>query len=388
MKIVYHLKNDWPCLSWLAQCFQQDETIQIFHGKQVETKDHWFCEAAWDGDFETGNFDQTDLVFGSGGRIRNDNLCFVSSGSNLDRLHTFERNGITYVSNSFICLLAWIDADPDVGYWNYSQDFANYRYTIFGQRIIPFPSTAGTVNLTYFSNLTCNGERLKECDKPYGTRLLKSFDLYFDFLQDSMTRIAENAQSDKRSHTYKLVCPLSNGYDSPTVAALLRKIQGVESITFDVDRHGGDDSGEAIAAALGIPCHVINRDAWREIELAEVPFLAGSGSVGDLAFKPAESLMRGSVLMLGNGGDLVWNKHSVPSAPIAVGGGSMLGMTEYRLWVGFIICPVGHWGIRQLHDIIQISNNREMQSWDVGGSYTRPLLSQNYRTGRSTTLNV
>ncbi len=330
----------------------------MFHGERVETKDQWFCEAIWDGDFKTGDFDQTDLVFGSGGRIRDDNLCFVSSGSNLNRLHSFERNGTTYVSNSLICMLAWIDAAPKNDYLNYSQDFSNYRYAIFGQRTIAFPSTAGTVNLTYFSNLNWIGDHLEECDKPNAERLLKTFDAYLKFLQDSIKRIADNAKDDKRSQPYKLICPLSQGYDSPTVATLLRKTEGVEAMTFGVDRHGGDDSGEAIAATLGIPCHVINRDAWREIALAEVPFIAGSGSVGDLAFKPAESLIRGSVLMLGNGGDRTWDKHSTTVPPIVVGDGATLGLTEYRLWTGFIICPVGIWGIRQLHGIIQISQQR------------------------------
>jgi hypothetical protein len=153
----------------------------------------------------------------------------------------------------------------------------------------------------------------------------------------------------------------------------LRRVDGVEAFTFDVDRYGEDDSGEAIAAALGIPCHVIDRDAWHENELAEVPFLACSGSVGDLAFKSAETLMRGAVLMNGASGDRIWDKHSVSFPPIAVGDGSMLGMTEYRLWAGFINCAVVLWGIRQLDDIIQISNNSKMHPWDVGGHYTRPI---------------
>lgn len=145
MKLVYTPMSHWPCLSWLAQCSPQEATIEMFHGSWVETKELWFCEAAWAGDFEAGGFDQTDIVSGSGGRIRYDSLCFVSSGSNIDRLHSINRSGVTYVSNSLICLLAWIDADPDIDYFEYGADFANYRYTIFGQRSIGFPCSLRSV---------------------------------------------------------------------------------------------------------------------------------------------------------------------------------------------------------------------------------------------------
>lgn len=373
MKLVFHSMAHWPCLSWLAQCSPQENLIHVYHGSWVETRGEWFCEAVWAGDFEIGDFDKTDIVSGSGGRIRGNGLCFVSSGSNIDRLHSIHKGEATYVSNSLICLLTWIDADPEIGYSDYGADFANYRYTIFGKRTIAFPSTAGKIDLTYFSNLNWNGDHLEEQDKPCGARVFHDFDDYNKFLQQSMLLIAENAQNNARSRPYKLICPISNGYDSPTVAALLRNVDGVEAFTFDVDRHGEDDSGEAIATALGIPCHVIDRDAWHENELAEVPFLACSGSVGDLAFKSAEALMRGAVVMNGTYGDIVWGKHSAPPAPIAIGAGSMLGMTEYRLWAGFINCALALWGIRQLHEIINIGNNSNMQPWDVGGNYTRPI---------------
>ncbi|HEB86955.1 MAG TPA: hypothetical protein ENI68_08080 [Gammaproteobacteria bacterium] len=386
MKLVYQPMAHWPCLSWLAKCTPQEAAVQVFHGSQVEIKDPWFCEAAWAGDFEAGDFDRTDIVAGSGGRIRDNGLCFVSSGSDVDRLHSIEKDGVTLVSNSLIGLLAWIEGDADIDYGEYGADFANYRYTVFGQRTLAFPSTAGEIDLTYFSNLVWNGNRLEVHDKPCANRHFNDFDDYRVFLQRSMQVFVNNAQNDARSLPYKLSCPLSNGYDSPTIAALLREFEGVEAFTFDVDQQGADDSGEPVAVALGIPCHVIDRDAWCLEELAEIPFIACSGSIGDLAFKAAESHMRGAVLMNGYGGDLLWDKQPTLSDPIAIGGGSMLGMTEYRLWAGFLNCPVGVWGIRQLHDIIRISNSAEMKPWDVDGNYSRPICRRIVETagvGRS-----
>jgi hypothetical protein len=279
----------------------------------------------------------------------------------------------TLVSNSLVCLLAWIDGTADPSYFAYGADFADYRYAVFGKRTLTFPSSAGTVGLTYFANLVWGGGRLVETDKPCGDRRFGCYDEYRDFMHNSMRHIAANAKHTSRSRPWNLVCPLSNGYDSPTVAALAHGIDGVEAFTFDTDREGNDDSGVAIAADLGIPCHVIDRDSWLDDPLAEVPFIAGSGSIGDLPFQPAERLLDSAVLLSGYGGDLAWNKHASSSPPVAIGGGSMLGLTEYRLWAGFLNCPVPVWGIRQLNDLIQLSNSAEMRPWDVGGNYTRPI---------------
>ena len=72
---------EWPPLAWLARCRPGETTIDVFHGRRVEIAADWLCEAAWNGSFADGDFDRTDLVFGSGVRVRGDRVCFVSSGS-------------------------------------------------------------------------------------------------------------------------------------------------------------------------------------------------------------------------------------------------------------------------------------------------------------------
>ena len=66
----------------------------------VEIQQYWFCEAVWDGNFESGNLDETDLVFGSGGRFRDGRVTFVSSGTTVDRLQTVALKDAQWVSNS------------------------------------------------------------------------------------------------------------------------------------------------------------------------------------------------------------------------------------------------------------------------------------------------
>jgi hypothetical protein len=165
-----------------------------------------------------------------------------------------------------------------------------------------------------------------------------------------------------------MLCALSNGYDSPTVATLASQAGCLEAMTFDVDRKGRDDSGEAIAAKLGLQCHSVSRDAWRSTALPEVPFIACSGSVGDIAFKGAESYLAGKVLLTGMTGS-IWEKEIRDM----ISDGAGLGLTEYRLWAGFIHCPLPAWGIRQLQQVNAISNSPDMKPWDLDHWYSRPI---------------
>ncbi|MGA8261434.1 MAG: hypothetical protein WB783_14575 [Arenicellales bacterium] len=99
MKLSFERMPGWPCLAWLASFRRGDETIDVRHGEQVETRESWLCEAVWAGDFEEGDFDRTDPVFGSGCRLRNGGAVLASSGSASDRLHYFEAGAVSWVSN-------------------------------------------------------------------------------------------------------------------------------------------------------------------------------------------------------------------------------------------------------------------------------------------------
>jgi len=52
---------------------------------------------------------------------------------------------------------------------------------------------------------------------------------------------------------------------------------------------------------------------------------------------------------------------------------SGLSLSEYRLWIGFIHCPVPFLGIRQLADINAISRSPEMARWDWPRGHSRPI---------------
>ena len=281
-------------------------------------------------------------------------------------------DGTVLLSNALCGLLAWVDGRADVGYSGYTSHFSSFRRAIFGDYSRIFPSTAGPVEVTYFRNLSWDGRQLTEIDKPDTVPGFAGFAEYRAFVRRSMTLLARNAAAADRARPFRLLCPISKGYDSPAVAVIAAEVAALETFTFGRDREGRDDSGAGIAASLGLPCHVVERNAWRAASLPEVPFIAGSGSVGDMGFRAAESLLPGTVVLSGVN-SIGWKRDTIVTRDTEVGDGALLGLSEYRLWTGFLCCSVPSWGIRHMRDIVQISRSAEMQPWDVGGTYNKPI---------------
>src|SRR5919202_6681692 len=119
MKLKYTQIDTWPPLAWLAKCSISQPTVDVFHGGRVETSEEWFCEAIWDSNYEAGDFDQTDIVFGSGGRLRGECVTFVSAGTTVDRLQSLQTQENLWISNSLACLLATINGTLDPYYAEY-----------------------------------------------------------------------------------------------------------------------------------------------------------------------------------------------------------------------------------------------------------------------------
>lgn len=364
---------DWPPLAWLARCTSGERSIDVFHGDRVEVTPDWFCEAIWTGPYDAGDLDRTDAVFGSGGRIRPHGATFVSSASTVDRLQTLGTPDGVWVSNSLACLLAASGATVDPLYPRYFEDFRTICDGVVRYR----PSLAtsrGAAHLIYYSNLEWDGGRLHRMDKPAAARTFVNFAHYRAFLADSLHALAANMAGPARQRRYQFLGTISSGYDSPAVAALGREAGLTEAITFDRSRGGESDSGRELGARLGLTTHVVERDAWRRLAFPEIPFLASDAKGEDVFFTAAEERLVGKVLLTGFHGDAAWSKTSRPlNAEIVRKDQSGLSLSEYRLWVGFVHCPVPFLGIRQLPDINGISRSAEMAPWDWPRDNSRPI---------------
>jgi hypothetical protein len=377
MKLTLELSPEpaWPPLSWIARCVPGDQMLSVRHGVQVETRADWFCEAIWDEDFASGAFDQTDVVFGSGGRVRDAHCTFVSSASTVDRLHVLRRAGEVLISNSLPCLLSTAQTSIAPAAENWFELFVSIRQGIDHYRRVVPTASGEQVELVYFRNLRWTGNELIEIDKPAATRDFGSFDAYHGFLVDAVRHLSANLSDPARRRAYEFLGTLSSGYDSSTAAAICREF-GLERAVASRQARDAEDSddGARVAEALGIQILHIDRTAWRQKHRPELPFFAANPRAGEVYLAAAEDQLGGKVLVTGFHGDKMWGKATTALGPDIVRGDmSGLSLTEYRLHVGFIHFPIAFLGVRQIRDVHALSNSSELAPWDVPGDYSRPV---------------
>jgi hypothetical protein len=375
MRIVldYKLVGQWPVLSWLAVCESGSDRVLVLHGADVQTKRDWFCEAIWDGPYSEGNLDWTDLIYGSGARCRGGHITFVSSGATIDRLQHVERHGLILVSNSLACLLTISGLEPDPQFRGYIDLFSSIgRGYKRCDRFLPLQG--GGAQLVYFQNLEWDGQTLREIPKLVPRRDFSSYEQYVAFLSSSLRRLAANLGSPERTFAYDWQGALSRGYDSPTSVALTKEAGLRTALSFHESRPGIRDDGSAIAKALGVEITVVDRLGWQKQGIWEPPFLCADGQGKEIMLSAAPALLRRRVFVTGNGGDYVWDmKPDSVSTELAHDEYAGLSVTEFRLHCGFIHFPLPYMGMSQIADICRISQSPEMQEWDIGGSYSRPI---------------
>jgi hypothetical protein len=373
LELQYELVPEWPVLAWLAKCERANSIVTVFHGQNVETHSDWFGEVVWDSEFAEANFDQTDIVNGSGGRVREGKFIFVSPGSTVDRLSSIEVRGVVWVSNSLACMLTAVDGNVDPTYRKYYSDLKSISKGLKEYRRF-LETNAGKVEFTYFNNLLWDGEALTTKAKPWIERDFSTFSTYKEFLETAMGSLARNMSDASRVFPYTFLGTLSSGYDSATIATLARSFGCREVICFDKARGGDHDSGVPLAERLCITPLSVRQEAWRTLIHPEVPFLAGDAQAVNVIFSGAGNLLSGRVLLTGFLGDKVWGKSPGDvSENIVRSDQAGLDLTEYRLQKGFIHCPVPFWGIRQIADVHRISLSDELKPWDIAGDYSRPI---------------
>jgi hypothetical protein len=368
-----HCVPGWPRLAWVARCDATSRSIALTHGAGLEVRDGFACEAVWAGRFAEGDFDRTDLVLGSGVRLRGDRAMFVSSGTTVDRLHSLATVDGWLVSNSLAALTQTAEAEVDPAYRGYYADFrsiveglATYRTDV--------ATTAGPVRLTYFNNLQWDGASLVEAPKPEGSRRFDDFANYHAFLREALDALGQNMRDPTRTRRFTPLGTLSTGYDSPTVATLAREIGMEEAITFTRARGGDGDDGRPIAGHLGLRTIAADRDAWRAHGGCIAPFLSVNAYGEEVHYASLAASLADRVLFTGYHGDKAWAKDAPDlSANIVRGDPTGLSLSEFRLDAGFIHCPLPFLGVRAIADLHRISHSPEMAPWDVPGDYSRPI---------------
>lgn len=368
--------SGWPRLGWVAIATHGHESLTVLHGECVETTSSWCAEAVWNGEFKEGGFDQAGLVCGTGVRVREQDVCFVSSADALNRLHWQQSGGTTIVSNSLPALLAVADVDlvDDYAYADAMSSIVNglrsYQRTI--------PSTGGPIHLAYFNNLVLRGEQMVEAPKHASAPAFVDFSTYRDFLYDAAKRLGRNATAAERRHAVGMLTTVSSGYDSGAASVIAREAGTRHAVTVRRGRREAtnlfslDDSGASVARQLSLSCTAYERDR-RDYPFEDAAW-ASMGNVGDVNLSLFEYPGPVCLLFTGFMGDTMWATDTVQPEPLRRRASpSGARFSELRLELGVITCAPAFWGCENEPQILRLSHLPEMRPWTLNGNYDRPI---------------
>lgn len=374
-RLTYELRSTWPRLAWVAHGRTDDATaaLVVKHGVGVETRPDWFGEVVWDGSFEEGGFDRTEVTFGSGGRVRDAETTFVASASMLDRLHLIERDGHWFVSNSLPAVLTVAEDRLDPAYSRYYADVDTLKRGLEGYRQ-RLPTRNGTVRLVYHRNLVWAGGAMALRPKPVTAPDFPSYAAYRGFLDRAIGALADNARSPARAQPFGMVSTLSNGYDSTAVTAAAGP-HGLDAVLSFPEKGGGAEKLADIAKRLELDLTTRDRYGYRELRSPEPPFLASASYGYEMPFAIFRDLLAGTVMLTGYNGDGIWSsrEHREGYPDFDHGSQSGLSLTEFRLDVGFVHAPLPFLGARRVASLQTITADPEMDPWRLGNDYDRPI---------------
>jgi hypothetical protein len=211
-------------------------------------------------------------------------------------------------------------------------------------------------------------------------------------LNNTLEKIRDNYESNKRSVSFSKFTMLSKGYDSTAVSALVKEI-GVKSafvanrVKSNIQIIAKDDESagaKLIAKKLGYEVLFLDNKG-SNISDDELYFLSTTfpkhhskawSELGlHLMAKFIEENTSVAIVFSGHHGDSVWDAQNsnsdleeirVPHQPYG-------WCSEMRLKSGFIIFPLPGILSADIKDIAKISNSPEMEPWRLHNDYDRPI---------------
>ncbi len=371
MQLVSELVPGWPKLAWLAELAPGRPAVRVYRGPRVEVADDWIAEAVWAGDFPEGDFDRTELVFGTGVRCRKREVVFVGSGTGMDFLWWNSRDGECRVSNSLPILLAGAGLSLCDDYAGYRDDIGTIESLGIREYVRSIPVVGGTVSRAGYADLRWDGRALAEVTKPVTAPPIGSFEAYHTFLIDTARALGVNASDPLRRERVVPLASISSGYDSPAAAVIAREAGCTRAVTIRGSRSlwRGSDSGKRVAERLGLAC--------REYDLSpagfrdEVAFWAATGRPAGLNFSVFDYPDPLCLFFTATSGDRIWDRPRHDMSVLAGDMDTLLG--EFRIRKGMFHCCVPWWGAARAQEINRLGGTEEMRPWALGTGYDRPI---------------
>ncbi len=379
MKLIFRKIERWPKLAWAAVCRANTGEVVVYHGPCVELSEQWCAEAVWAGEYSDGDFDKTELVFGTGIRCRGNQVVFVSSGTMMDRLWCREEAGKHYLSNSLPALLACSGRSLSEDYRGYSADMNTMRQGLWTY-CDTIPADEGVFQIAYYHNFQYDGRHLTKIDKPDTAPEFTCYAEYHDYLRNVAKRLQRNYQASERKYAISPLATVSAGYDSCAAAKLARDAGCRETVTI-VNASSffpRSDSGSAVAECLGIRCRdYYHRPRHYKEELSVWAAAGEPGGLNLTIFDYPEPLC---LFYTAYRGDSLRPREILNrTEPFAVNTIEGLGLCEYRLIQGIFHCPVPFWGCRKAEAIQAITFSAEMEPWTLHTNYDRPFRGGAWR---------
>ena len=347
--------------------------MRVLCGPMVEVQDTWCAEAVWAGDFAAGDFDRTDLIFGSGIRLRDGKAVFVSSGTVFDRLWHIDQEGECYVSNSLPAMLAVSGRSLLHDYLAYSKDIRTISRGLEA-RVKTIPLDCGQAESTYFNDLVYDGQTLSEEPKCDPAPEFRAYADYHGYLIKTARLLGKNLADTSRKTKITPLSGISRGYDSCAAAVISREAGCTQTVTIkhSASLWRGSDSGARIAEKLGMLCTEHPRTA-KHYPLEQAMW-AAAGRAGILSWTLFDFPEPLCLFFTGWHGEKMWDRvsHDSPDPFVRRDPGS-LDFCEYRLHKGIFQCPVPFWAARHNQETREITLSDEMKPWYTNKDYDKPI---------------
>lgn len=374
LEFDYSPNDDIPGLAYLLHVVAGKATVT--HGTRLDTHGQFFTDGAWAGDFSAGRFDET-FFCGTGCRISAEGLTLVSASTPLERLLVVRIGRDLMASNSLPFLLTMLDDSLD-------EDWLFYRslFTASGISFRHAPRSFKTkkgrdVRILLGETAEVGSAGTISATRRPLNRDFRDFHDYRSTLAGTTAAVVRNAQSELRVTRYEPLVSLSGGYDSAAVAVWMSDAGGRRAVTL-LRREGAElvDYPGPIADALGLELHGVERDTWRDrIDFPDAEIACAGTGFLDIPFLALETELLGALLFVGHPGGNVWQRDGYRLHRDIWRGNDTCGqgLSEYRLRVGFVQCPIPYMGATAGYSLTRISNSAEMGPWRIGGHYDRPI---------------
>lgn len=382
----FHCNPTLPRLAWCAKVAQGAEAVVVEHGSWVETGPNFFAEGSWNRPFDEACLGDAEVVLGSGGTLAGGSAAFTPTTHTMERLYSLRRGPAVLVSNSLPFLLEAARAKLDPQNWSYERQLMTFLrgYAKAAKRLEL--ADGATVSLHYHATFSIDSALELGSRPPPAPPSFDSYDRYIAYLSSTLEVLHRNASSPRRKVAYAPLSTISSGYDSPACAVLAKRLGCRRAVTFTEAREGFndrplktlDDSGEHIAAILGLDVAKFSRSAYLAADdYPEALFIATGGGGDDVVLSALRDTLEGTMLFTGMLGDTLWSTGETQSPSLSEqyrflypAGGSL---QEFRLRTGFIHVPVPLLTFTRHGDVQRISRSVEMRPWRVGGDYDRPI---------------